>query len=43
MPKFIVGSFMLFLVGVVFFMGGLFPKRLTLSNHASVNDSPFYK
>jgi hypothetical protein len=43
MPKLIIGSMILFLVGVVFFMGGLFPKRMTLTNKATVEDSPFYQ
>jgi hypothetical protein len=42
MPKLIIGSMVLFLIGVMFFMGGLFPKRLTLTNKASLEDSPFY-
>lgn len=43
MPNLIIGSMILFLVGVVFFMGGLFPKRMTLTNKATVEDSPFYQ
>ena len=43
MPKLIIGSMVLFLLGVVFFMGGLFPKRMTLADKASVEDSPFYE
>jgi hypothetical protein len=33
----------LFLIGVLFFMGGLFPKRKPIANHTSYDDSPFYK
>jgi|LauGreDrversion4_2_1035121.scaffolds.fasta_scaffold802457_2 hypothetical protein len=43
MPKLMIGSMTLFVIGVLFFMGGLFPKRLTLTNKASIEDSQFYE
>jgi hypothetical protein len=41
--KIIIGSIFLFLIGVQFFMGGLFPRRSSLPNKTSYEDSPLYK
>lgn len=38
----IFGTMLLFIIGVLFFMSGLFPKREVLPNKTRIEDSPFY-
>jgi predicted AlkP superfamily pyrophosphatase or phosphodiesterase len=40
--KVIFGAMIVFLIGVIFYMSGLFPKREVLPNKTRVEDSPFY-